>query len=456
MTPTKGPRSSDGGGRRWGAWVGLAVLALAVVYVVILPLLRPRGSLLWGHYRLLDIYAGVPLTLVALCFVVVLATPARRRRAVALRATAVAMALIVSLFVFDFAYTIAQPRFRQPDFWFDGGRIERAHSTSHPELGFVRKPLLSYERPAGTYPRATSYRTDENGFRNPPQVTSADVVFIGDSFTESGYTPEESTFVRRAAAETGLRTVNLGRGAYGPQQELIVLERYGLSYKPRFVVWQLFEGNDLLDAVNFAVWRADPRPPALPLKQRYWENSLIHRLVAGTDARNAASTRIPIVVSYRDGTRQRKPLAYRYVPDQVDRHPQGFAETQRALEAGIRLCESHGIHLAIVFIPTLAQVLEPFIAFDGSADRERALPGRLVRSDRDFGSRLKDVCRKPACTYLDAFQALRVQALADNSRVYDRHDPDEHLDVDGHAVVSRLVVDWIRSATTEAGHRRNS
>jgi hypothetical protein len=79
-----------------------------------------------------------------------------------------------------------------------------------------------------------------------------------------------------------------------------------------------------------------------------------------------------------------------------------------------------------------------------------------VWSDRDFGSRLKDVCRKPACTYLDAFQALRVQALADNSRVYDRHDPDEHLDVDGHAVVSRLVVDWIRSATKEAGHRRDS
>ena len=52
--------------------------------------------------------------------------------------------------------------------------------------------------------------------------------------------------------------INLARGAYGPQQELIVLKRYGLAYEPRFVVWQLFEGNDLVDAEAFAEWKKNP------------------------------------------------------------------------------------------------------------------------------------------------------------------------------------------------------
>jgi hypothetical protein len=93
----------------------------------------------------------------------------------------------------------------------------------------------------------------------------------------------------------------------------------------------------------------------------------------------------------------------------------------------------------------MVQVLEPFITFERPPDRERALPGGLVRSAADVGSRLKTVCRKPACVYVDAFEALRARALVDNSRVFDRHDPDEHLDVDGHEVVARLIKDLIRS-----------
>ena len=62
-----------------------------------------------------------------------------------------------------------------------------------------------------------------------PGSEQADIVFIGDSFTEAASVAEEDTFVRRVAKASGLKAVNLGRGAYGPQQELIVLKRYGLA-----------------------------------------------------------------------------------------------------------------------------------------------------------------------------------------------------------------------------------
>jgi hypothetical protein len=428
---------------RWGIVSALILLVVAFLYVIVLPILRPRGALLWGHYRLMDVYAGIPVILAALCTVVVLATPARLRRPVALRLTAVMLVVVPSVFVFDLVYTLTRPAFRQPDYWLDGGHISRAYSTADPELGFVRRPGTSWRRYVDERERSVSYRTDENGFRNAPGTKAADVVFIGDSFTEASWMPEEATFVGRVGAETGLRVVNLGRGAYGPQQELIVLQRFGLAYQPQLVVWQVFEGNDLTDAANFATWRADPRAPERPLKVRYWRNSALFRLFAETEARGR-SGEIEIAVDYHDGARHRTELRYRFVPDQADALPDAFAETEQAITAGARLCESRGVRLAVVFLPTMVQVLEPFITFERAEDRERALPGGLVRSTGDFGSRLKAVCQKPACLYVDAFEALRARALVDNSRVFDRHDPDEHLDVDGHEVVARLIKDVIR------------
>ncbi len=429
---------------RWGIVSALVFLAVLFLYVIVLPIFRPRGALLWGHYRLLDVYAGIPVILATLVALTVWATPASRRRTVALRLTTVMLVVVPTLFLFDLVYTLAQPAFRQPDFWLDGGVIERAYSTPDPDLGFVRKSGVSWRRHVSERGQPVSYRTDEHGFRNHPGAKAADVVFIGDSFTEAAWIAEEATFVRRVGAETGLRVVNLGRGAYGPQQELIVLERFGLAYQPELVVWQLFEGNDLMDAKNFAVWRANPRARERPVKVRYHQNSAFFRLLAKTEDR-APSRELEILIDYHDGVRQRKELRYRVVPDQADALADAFAETEKALAAGARWCESRGARLVVLLVPTMLQVLESFITFERAEDRDRALPGGLVRSPGDFASRLRAVCEKAGCIYVDAFDALRARALIDNSRVFDRHDPDEHLDVDGHEVVARLIGNVIRS-----------
>ncbi len=110
------------------------------------------------------------------------------------------------------------------------------------------------------------------------------------------------TFAQRVAAETGMTAVNLGRGAYGPQQELIVLERYGLSYQPRVVVWQLFEGNDLKDVSNFAQWRSTQQPPTKPLLIRYFDNSLLRLPLERTWRNQSATARATL--RYHDGTAQ--------------------------------------------------------------------------------------------------------------------------------------------------------
>ena len=163
----------------------------------------------------MDVYAGIPVILAAMGTVVVLATPARLRRTVALRLTAVMLVVVPSVFVFDLVYTLSRPAFRQPDYWLDAGDINRAHSTADPELGFVRRPGVSWSRYVSERGQSVSYRTDENGFRNAPGTKAADVVFVGDSFTEASWISEDATFVGRVGAETGLRSSTWGAGPTG-------------------------------------------------------------------------------------------------------------------------------------------------------------------------------------------------------------------------------------------------
>ena len=439
----------------WG--LILLLLWAAFVYTWIVPLFRPAGPYLWGYYGWREIYTGIPIALGALCATAIAASPTRYRRQLALGLTVVCLSTTTAIFAADAIYTIGFVGVLKPDYWLDQAFISRRHNVADSELGFVRKPGISWsgnplEREAPELvlqnrlyeeSRFVHYRTSENGFRNAPGQTRADIVFIGDSYTEGSQVSEEDTFVQRVGAAAGLKAVNLGRGAYGPQQEFTVLQRYGLGYQPRFVVWQLFDGNDLIDAGNFARWKENPAAPPTFLKYRYLGNSLITRLLFPTALVDPG---VPTAtLRYHDGAVRPLYLRYGYIPDQPAQNPVGLAETQRAIEAGYRLCESRGCHLLVVFIPTMLRVLEPFITFDRMTDRDRYLPAG--RSEDDFGSRMADFCARLGCAYVDMFAALRSKALTENRYVY--FPSDEHLGVQGHEVVAEAVLTWISSQTAE-------
>ena len=154
-------------------------------------------------------------------------------------------------------------------------------------LSYVRKPNFSWRRQ--TYPDQFSpvvtYNTDANGFRNPPGVDMAEIAFIGDSFTEAGTIPLEKTFPRLVEQKLGTTIVNLGRGGYGPPQEVAVLWKYALQYKPKTVVWTLFEGNDIKDAQMYykGGFRELTLPPAtnwLQMGTIWFDNIQLHELEA--------------------------------------------------------------------------------------------------------------------------------------------------------------------------------
>jgi hypothetical protein len=111
-------------------------------------------------------------------------------------------------------------------------------------LSGISKALTVYGNENGDY---LVYKSDEFGFTNPPGIfhlESCDVVVLGDSYAHGACVPvgKDSVSLLRHQIPA---TLNLGYMAAGPLSYLGTLTEYGLSRRPRIVLWYHFEGNDL-------------------------------------------------------------------------------------------------------------------------------------------------------------------------------------------------------------------
>lgn len=92
--------------------------------------------------------------------------------------------------------------------------------------------------------------TDANGFRNsPPEKPVYNVVAMGDSFTRASGVA--SAWPELLAEYTDGEVLNLADVGVGPQDELQVLQEYGLNKQPQWVILAYFEGNDLYDVASY-------------------------------------------------------------------------------------------------------------------------------------------------------------------------------------------------------------
>src|SRR5262249_25131700 len=148
---------------------------------------------------------------------------------------------------------------------------------------------------------------------------------------------------------------NLGVSGYGPQQELVVLKRFGLPRNPRLVVWQFTEWNDVIDAQVYAS-RNDPAiPTGRTLTTLYLGNSPVVRLLP-----RVLPPRLPNTLRFRrsDG-RIEEQAFWPYQADHHERYPVGFAETRKAIAEAHALCRERGIAFAVLYVPSHVRVLWP-------------------------------------------------------------------------------------------------
>lgn len=135
---------------------------------------------------------------------------------------------------------------------------------------------------------------------------------------------------------------------------------------------------------------------------------------------------------------------YKYNPDAIKDYPDGWMETKRCLEEGLALCQGKGVRLLVVYIPIKLRVEGPFATLTPASDEELEawLPEGKWEQEGDFASRIVAYCRNIGCEFIDARPRLMARAKAGH-RVYSARF-DSHLDVEGHAVITGLVTQWLR------------
>ena len=263
-------------------------------------------------------------------------------------------------------------------------------------------------------------RINSRGYRGPEHAWDAPARFrilgLGDSFAFGFGVKEEDTYLarlERALAAGRVEVINAGLAGMGPDNEARLLAADGPGLRPDLVLVGFFVGNDLIDAAtgvartrlrNGALvvpdailerWYRPLRPgrilpqplarPAsggldlpLPFKDVLRKHSHLYRLVTGRVGRLQTAWRGP-----RAGAATSTPVAefnpfaqeafcLRSYPPEFD---DAWAKAKDALGQIKAWCDGHGARLAVVAIPTEAQV---------DPQRWEAVRQRFRLNDDDF------------------------------------------------------------------------
>jgi len=286
---------------------------------------------------------------------------------------------------------------------------------------------------------------DGNGFRNDHEITAAPVIVLGDSFLEAALVPQDALLTTQMSRLLQSEVANLGQSGYGPQQELIVLRRYGLPLQPKVVVWLFFEGNDLLDVPRYDRLMRDwdiYMKETHGFKERSFTRNVLSALTyltAPSRTRGTADTDEARRRSCRfTGSRSEEGKTIYFAYAGTPLSPEdltSLATVQKVLLDAQRLAADNGAHLLLAFTPTKFRVYRDFCEFPADAY------GRIWQPN-DLPARLEEWAAAQGIAYLDLTASLQ-EAAAQGELVY--FPDDGHWNATGHEVVAEAVADFIKA-----------
>lgn len=272
---------------------------------------------------------------------------------------------------------------------------------------------------------------DRNGFRNDEDYTQADVVAIGDSFVEGAETPRDLTAVAEMSRLLGVRVANLGQSSYGPQQELVVLERYGVPLSPRAVVWFFFGGNDLSD-VDAYEWGRSHLGELLALRS-LGSRSFTHNALLAIAHLTTPARREPSTTARRHAARFRRAdgnteVIYLDAPE-APWQPRQWSVASATLAAARDASRRVNADFLVVYIPRKLRVYQGFL---------QAEPGAFAQNWQmnNLPAVMAGWCNDNGIAFLDSTVPLRAAAAAGES-VY--LPDDVHWNPAGHRIVAAAV-----------------
>ena len=278
------------------------------------------------------------------------------------------------------------------------------------------------------------------GFRNPDALMDWDVAVVGDSFTESGYLPDDVIFTGITAARSGLRVKNLGITDSGTYSHIHYLETYARAPSCKFAVLAFFEGNDLNDNVREVealdeFQKTGVRPsheiPIQPsILKAIWTLVRDFKKLAFHDRSYAnayfesASGQIPVSIA------DAPPTSAKMTADEIH-------ALETALDRYAESCQKFGMQPYLLFLPA----------------KRRVMHGRLRQGENypnpdwelgDLPEHIAGECSSRSINFIDATLVL-TQAAAEGRNTFNTI-YDTHFNAEGHRVVGELLAESLQSS----------
>lgn len=317
-----------------------------------------------------------------------------------------------------------------------------------PELIHIRRPNAQFDGDttgnlADGLPNATTYPVhavyDANGFRNDQTATQARIIVVGDSFVEAGLSPTKEMTSNQLAELAESTVVNLGQCAYGPQQELIVLRRFGLPLRPEIVIWCFFGGNDLPNVSDYER-KIKNLGAAMKAHDGFVQRSLtmnVYQMIVNLTTPLFNPPVVTPVCTPGSVTLNGSPLTmYFYYAEAAltAKDEQNLATAKSVLATAHDETTRSGAKFLLAYIPTKFAVYDEFCEFP--ADSEAA-----SWSANDLPDRLGTWCAEQGIDYLNLTEPLK--AAARKGKLVYLTD-DTHWSAEGNVVAAVALAETLR------------
>ena len=316
---------------------------------------------------------------------------------------------------------------------------------------------------------------DENGFCNPPQsynLPKIDLITLGDSFTACHAVPMEQTWTSQLAALTRLPTYNLGRIGIGIHEYLQIFKAFGVQKKPKIVLMNIYQGNDIRDAIYFYEYRLKSSTTEAPTettvdwldsdvvtnnwlaRHSYSYNLLLSYVIYGRDNFFQPVGSRPESVNFKYSLIFPDGVSVPFNPENVDKDevrtakklarmeiaPAVFESIERALSEFVGLSKQYNFTPIIVYTPSAYTAYADDVVF---ADPN--LKGLLLSFSHEQRQFLVAQSKKLGFPFIDLTPALQIAAQSNGSDNLLYYQRDLHLTPLGHTVVARVIYENLRA-----------
>jgi hypothetical protein len=235
----------------------------------------------------------------------------------------------------------------------------------------------------------------------------------------------------------------LGQSAYGPQQELAVLNRSIASSRPKLCIWTFYEGNDLDDVERYEQLRNGSGLQAT--RSTHWQRSFSHNafrvlaeqfgpLFTANPADRAPWGTFPS----DDGRTTRLFFHGRGVRCSSQRRTT-LNKVVSVLAAAHTTCAMNGIQLLVIFAPEKFRVYKKYCTKYCTFRPDNPCASWLLD---DLPSRLgaEVVALGPGISFLDLTPALAAEAACGRLLYFA---DDTHWSAEGHQVAGQAIAAYI-------------